>query len=55
MFKLTAVSYSVRGVKRTFFMMLPVDKDGKVRVPFGTESSIVRSMGCEPGMTYSRG
>ena len=55
MFKLTAVSYGVRGINRTFFMMLPVDADGKVRVPLTLENEIVRSMGCQAGQTYRRG
>ena len=55
MYKLTAVSYTVRGVTQNCFMMLPVDADGKVRVPLSLESKIVRSMGCEAGMTYRRG
>lgn len=55
MFKLTAVSYRFRGVTLNCFMMLPVDADGKVRVPLSVESKIVRSMGCQAGMTYARG
>lgn len=55
MFKLTAVTYTVRGVKQNCFMMLPVNADGKVRVPLTVENKIVRSMGCEAGMTYARG
>ena len=55
MTKLTAVSYCVRGVTQTVFMMLPVDADGKVRVPLKLENEIVRSMGCQPGQTYRRG
>lgn len=55
MTKLTAVSYAFRGVSRTFFLQLPVDADGKVRMPLKLENELVSSMGCEAGQTYRRG
>ena len=55
MSKLTAVSYTVQGVRRTYFMLLPVDTDGKVRVPLALEEELVRQQGGFRGLTYVRG
>ncbi len=53
--KLTAISVLFQGRSETVFVSLPVDPDGKVRVPASVVSDMTARMGARRGDTISVG